>query len=92
MGGRPRAGGDTRVKLFKHPLLPFGLIALIGLHYAIPHAHHGVSGIVVHMVAGMLAVLALILHIRNQLRPAEASAGTDAGPHRPPTPARSKYE
>ena len=78
------------VTIFKHPLLPFGLIALIGLHYAIPHAHQGVSGVVVHMAAGMLAVVALILHIRNQLRPPGTPLAIDTGPGRPPGPTQAK--
>ena len=55
--------------LFKHPLLPFGLIAAVGLHYVVPHPHHGVLGIIMHMGAGLIAIAAFILHIRNQRRP-----------------------
>ena len=64
------------MNILKHPMLPFGLAGLIGLHYALPHPHHGVIGYLMHMGVGLLAIAATILGIRNRLR-AERSAGKD---------------
>ena len=55
-------------KLLQNPWLPFGLMGLIGLHYLIPHSHGKLSDTIVHLTAGLLAILALVLHIRNQQR------------------------
>ncbi len=56
------------LNLLKHPLLPVSLTVVVGLLYLVPHPDSGALGILTHMAAGLIAVTAFILHIRNQRR------------------------
>ena len=55
------------MNVLNHPWIPFALVGFVGLHYLIPHKHDGAFAIVLHMGAGVLCVMAFVLHIRNQL-------------------------